>query len=199
MRVLVAYATAHGSTGEMAEFIGRILRAYSLDTAVENVERVQSIDEYEVVILGSAVHAGMWLPQLSQFIQRFEHKLAEKHNFMWLACIRTLEANSREHILENYVYKPAIETLNIDIEEIGVLAGKITQGSINGDERWLLATQYDGNALPGKFDRDYRDWQHIASWAGNVAKILNTTPVFNDADSPIILNIPDGSGDVVDF
>lgn len=198
-KVLVAYATAHGSTGEIAEFIGRTLRAFSLDVRVANVEHITSISEYDLVFMGSPVHAGMWLPQLSKFMRQFENELAEKKTFMFITCIRVLETDSVDHILENYVYKPALEKLQITLKEVGIFAGKITQTSIKGDERWLLTANYDGKEMPGTFDQDYRDWQAITQWVTAVLIGFGIKPSFEREGGNITLNIPSDSGDAISF
>ena len=61
MRVLVAAATKHGATGEIAQAIADTLRDQGLDPAVLEPERVDTIDGYDAVVLGSAVYAGHWL------------------------------------------------------------------------------------------------------------------------------------------
>jgi len=68
-RVLVSTASKHGATAEIAEEIGRTLRETlqerggSGDDVVEvhPVEEVSSVDNYDAVVLGSAVYAGHWL------------------------------------------------------------------------------------------------------------------------------------------
>lgn len=191
-KVLIAYATAHGSTGEVAQFMGRVMRAFSLDVTVKNVEVIEDIDPYELVFVGSPIHAGMWLPQLSQFLAKFGDELESKRNYLFVTCIRVLEDDtSLEHILDNYLYKPALESLNIHPDDVGVFAGKIKQHTIEGDERWLLSTNYDGKKMPGNFDQDYRDWHEIAMWIDQIIKALQIRPTFHDnAEGDITLNTP---------
>jgi menaquinone-dependent protoporphyrinogen oxidase len=54
-RVLVAYATKHGSTREIAERIGRTLPAAGLEASVVEARAVQDVTAYDAVILGSAL------------------------------------------------------------------------------------------------------------------------------------------------
>lgn len=193
MKVLVAYATAKGSTGEMAQFIGRIFEAYSIDTTVQNVEQVESVDEYDAVVMGSPAHAGMWLPQLSQFMQRFSKSLKTKQSFLWMACIRIVEDGGREHIINHYFYKPALEDLNINIDDIGIMAGKLKQEDVAPNERWMLSAYYDGDKLPGKFNQDFRDWQAIATWSGEIVRKLKASPSFETDPAHLMINDMDDS------
>lgn len=199
-KVLIAYATAHGSTGELAEFMGRMMRTFSLDVTVQNVEKIKDIEDYEMVLIGSPIHAGMWLPQMSRFLGKFNDELESKRNYLFITCIRVMEEDaSLEHILDNYLYKPALESIHVKPDEVGVFAGKIKQDTIEGDERWLLSTNYDGKKMPGTFDKDYRDWHEVANWILHIIKDLQIRPHFHAEQGSISLNIPSESGDIVEF
>lgn len=75
-RVLVAYATAAGSTAETALIIGRTLSEMGLDVDVRPVSARPRVEAYRAVVLGSAVHYGKWLPEAVAFAQANEHALA---------------------------------------------------------------------------------------------------------------------------
>jgi menaquinone-dependent protoporphyrinogen oxidase len=61
MRVLVTAATKHGATGEIAQAIGEVLAEHGLDTTVLAPEQVDTVNDYDAVVPGSAVYAGHWL------------------------------------------------------------------------------------------------------------------------------------------
>ena len=60
MTVLVAFASKHGATEEIADAIGDSLRERSVDTNVLAVEDVTTLEIYDAVVLGSAIYAGHW-------------------------------------------------------------------------------------------------------------------------------------------
>src|SRR3954464_821714 len=97
MKILVAYASAHGSTKDVAEFIGRVLATYNAEVTVANVVDVQSVEGYDAYVLGSAIHASLWLQEMCTFTDRFEDSLARKPMFFWVSCIRALEEDGRAH------------------------------------------------------------------------------------------------------
>jgi menaquinone-dependent protoporphyrinogen oxidase len=70
MRVLVTAATKHGATREVAQAIGDALRGHGLDPTVVEPEQVDTVDEYDAVVLGSAVYAGHWLKPARQLVDR---------------------------------------------------------------------------------------------------------------------------------
>ena len=172
MNVLVAYASAHGSTAEVAEFVGERLRERRFDATVASVETVQTLDGFDAFILGSAIHGGMWLTPMGQFLDRFGDSFGRRPIFMFLTCIRILEPDGAEHVRRFYVNQDALQTLNV--RDVTPLAGKLEMSAINWDERWTLAARYDGSATPGSFNNDYRDWNAIRTWADRVADTLLT-------------------------
>ena len=58
--VLVAYATKHGATAEIAEKVSQVLRQAGLRTDVLPADGVSDLAPYEAVVLGSALYIGRW-------------------------------------------------------------------------------------------------------------------------------------------
>ncbi len=82
MKVLVTVASKHGSTYEIAKAIGSELATRGLDASVVPVQDVQTIDEYDAVVLGSAIHMGQWMKPAKQFVAREAAVLASRPVFM---------------------------------------------------------------------------------------------------------------------
>jgi menaquinone-dependent protoporphyrinogen oxidase len=179
MKILVAYASVHGSTGEVAEFIGRVLRDYNTEVTVSDVSDVQSVDGYDVFVLGSAVHGGLWLHEMSAFTDRFAQQLAQKPSYFWITCIRALEAAGSEHALKYYVDHKALQSF--DVRDVVVFSGKLQTDAITRQEQWYLAANYDGKLMPGNIKHDFRDWQAIAAWANGIAKDQQLELVFEQS------------------
>jgi menaquinone-dependent protoporphyrinogen oxidase len=179
MNILVGYASAHGSTAEIAQFMGRVLQAYGAQVTVLPVGEIHDVNQYDAVVLGSAIHGNMWLQSLSQFLELFESALRERPTYLFITCIRVMELGGREHALQEYVYHPTLEKVGIPVEKIGVFAGKIEINAISWDERWLLASNYDGTAGSKLVNHDYRDWAAIGTWALGIARDLQLSPDFS--------------------
>ncbi len=78
MKVLVAAASKHGATQQVAEAIGEELTAREFDVTVAHVEDVTSITEYDAVITGSAIYFGKWMKPAKQFVTRHAAELATR-------------------------------------------------------------------------------------------------------------------------
>ncbi|MBZ0291464.1 MAG: hypothetical protein K8L99_02755 [Anaerolineae bacterium] len=172
-KILVAYATAYGSTEEVAQEVGRVMRNREFDVTVANVETIDSVEGYDVFVLGSAIQSGMWLTSMSQFLDRYSKQLGNRPVYFFITCIRVLEPDGYQHAVENYVNHEMLNELNV--REIKPLAGKLEMSDVDWDDRWTLAARYDGKRPPGSYNNDFRDWNTIREWASQVADHLLPT------------------------
>ncbi len=76
MKILVTVASKHGSTYEIGEAIGSELATRGLEVSVVPVQDVQTIDEYDAVVLGSAIHMDQWMKAAKEFVARETATLA---------------------------------------------------------------------------------------------------------------------------
>lgn len=76
MRVLVAFASRHGATAELAEWIGAALRddmaraGWSAQVDVRAAHDVRTVEGYDAVVVGSAVYLGRWLEDARRLVDR---------------------------------------------------------------------------------------------------------------------------------
>jgi menaquinone-dependent protoporphyrinogen IX oxidase len=66
MTVLVAAASKHGSTDEIAVRIGADLLENGLEVEVKKIEEVGDLSGYQAFVLGSGIYLGNWLKNPSQ-------------------------------------------------------------------------------------------------------------------------------------
>src|SRR5688500_12543529 len=78
MTVLVAHASKHGSTAEIAEAIAQTLRESGLDVDCREAGDVESLESYDAVVLGSAVYIRRWRGGAKHFLRRHASALAER-------------------------------------------------------------------------------------------------------------------------
>ncbi|MBZ0298923.1 MAG: hypothetical protein K8J31_04235 [Anaerolineae bacterium] len=170
MKILVGYATEYGSTAEIAEFIGHELEHRDFQIDVRNVKDIQSVKGYDAFVLGSAIHAGMWLSEMSQFLDRFQKDLKGVPIAFFITCIRVLEGGGYDHCLREYVNHRVLDLLNV--KALTAFAGRLELDAVDWEDRWTLAARYDGKEPPGMYNSDFRDWDKIQTWARKVADTL---------------------------
>src|SRR5258706_4399227 len=69
MKVLVAAASRHGATQEIAEAIGRTLNGEGVHAEVAANVDASDPAGYDAVVLGSAVYMGHWLEAATKFVE----------------------------------------------------------------------------------------------------------------------------------
>lgn len=175
MHVLVAYASEHGSTAEVAAYIGDVLEQQGHNVRVADVYSVEDVTAYEAFVIGSAIHSGEWLPEARDFIEKFAIDMDGKPVFAWVSCIRVLEDKGFDWVLNNYL--PAWLMEKVSLVDVTAFAGKLALDSISYDEEWTLALRYDGNHSPADFNGDFRNWSTIRAWAMEISERINTASV----------------------
>src|SRR5687768_15398488 len=88
MNVLVGYASAHGSTKGIAEEIAERLTLGGIQTDFRPIDDVSTLDNYEAVILGSAVNNMAWLPHAAAFVRSHTDELRARR--VWLFSVSSI-------------------------------------------------------------------------------------------------------------
>src|SRR5579872_7105487 len=70
MKILIAFASKHGSTKGIAEFIGATLRKRGMAVDVLDVGEAKNVERYDAFVLGSALYMGHWMKEAKQFLAR---------------------------------------------------------------------------------------------------------------------------------
>ncbi|MBZ0281106.1 MAG: hypothetical protein K8L97_10215 [Anaerolineae bacterium] len=179
MKVLIGYASAHGSTAEVAHAIGRVLLENDIQVKVADVRTVGTVEEFDAFILGSAVHAGTWLPEMSSFLKGYHDQFLGKPIYLFVTCIRVMEQHGFDHVMEYYMIPELLTKLNI--QDKIAFAGKLKLEEVDWNERWTLAARYDGATWPSTLTGDFRDWEKIRGWA---AKIVENLQIPTRSDAP---------------
>jgi menaquinone-dependent protoporphyrinogen oxidase len=164
MQVLVAYATKHGSTGEIAAAIGATLRDAGLDADVRSARDVQTLAAYGAVVLGSALYSAHWQRDANRFVKRHLPELQRRP--VWLFSSGPLDHSAEFDDI------PLTEQVAPDLAPIGArghrtFGGRLLEGT-PGVDASMLATHRIG---------DFRHWAHIEAWARAIAaELANEVP-----------------------
>ncbi len=74
-RVLVAYATVHGATKEIAEAVAATLREQGLTADLQQLREVRSLEGYGAVVLGAPQYMFRWHKDAPAFLRRFQKQI----------------------------------------------------------------------------------------------------------------------------
>jgi hypothetical protein len=82
MKLLVCAATKYGATGDIAQAVADLLAAKGLEVTVIPPDKVGAVQEFDAVVLGSAVYMGQWLKPARELAERQAAALAARP--VWL-------------------------------------------------------------------------------------------------------------------
>lgn len=173
-KVLVAYDTKYNSTADIAALIGLVLCARGFDVSVFRAdnEDLEDISSYDVVIVGSPIYYGLWLPAAQAFLKKHEQTLANKTVAYFIASNLLREGYAtpeKEQKALQYYVQPVLDAYPdiTPLEPIGNFGGKVDFSDYTLFE-WVIMKAF------GYYDNDSRDWEKIAQWADQIATILIT-------------------------
>lgn len=75
MRILVTYATCHGSTAQIARRIASRLESPADAVECRAMSEVSDLSGYEAIVAGSAIHDQEWLAEATAFLSQFSRNL----------------------------------------------------------------------------------------------------------------------------
>ena len=174
MRVLVAHASAHGSTAEIAERLAASLAAAGPDVDLRPVVDVASLSGYDAAVIGSAIHDGAWLPDAHTFL--VQHKAALAKRPTWLFSVSSVGATSSAYgsfgtALQRRMRRDprAIYEARSALEHLDhhAFAGVLTP------EDWSKGSIRLFKLLGGRFG-DHRDWDDVDQWAAGIGRSLTS-------------------------
>ena len=177
MNVLVAYASRHGSTRDIAEAIADQLSIEGHHVTAENVGSVQSLFGLDAVVLGSGIYMGRWLGQARTFVDTYQAELSELP--VWLFSSGPLGHR-------NAIAPADIEPLSLllNIQDHVIFDGCLDLGRLGMVERMI-------SRLVRTPRGDFRDWQAIRGWSFLISRELN----YRSAEPSITHRLDNAVGD----
>ncbi|MDQ0958143.1 menaquinone-dependent protoporphyrinogen oxidase [Streptomyces sp. B4I13] len=166
MNVLVGYATAHGSTREIAERLAVKLSEAGLKAEARDMETVDDADAYGAFVLGSAVHGQAWLDAAKDFVRDNGDILGLRPVWIFSVGMPGALRGPLKRMVPKEV--PAIiESLPGDLSYRShrLFSGVVARDQLPRTGRILF------HLMGGRFG-DYRDWDAIDAWASEMADEL---------------------------
>lgn len=161
-RVLVAYATKMGSTREIAEAIAQVLRDGGHRALAQPARDVRSLDDWDAVILGSAVYAAHWQKDARLFVDRFRDELRARP--LWLFSGGPLDRRLARADQPITPYGAEI-TAGLGARSHRTFGGRLAPDAAVDPQ--VLQTHRIG---------DFRDWQAIVEYGYRIGRELDRKP-----------------------
>lgn len=162
-KILVTYASKTGSTGQIAETIGKILGENGIPVDIMPVETVTSLDEYRAVVIGSAIRYGAVLSSAAAFVKNNADVLKGKP-FAIFTAGSTLFNDTPENRVAVAAYTAPQKALVPPVSTAD-FAGVYDPKRVSFAERLL------GKATKTP-EGDFRNWDAINQWAESLQPVL---------------------------
>ncbi len=179
-KALIVYGTRTGTAAITAQEIAQTLQKQGIEAKVVNAkkEKIQSINEYNLIIVGSGIQIGRWTGEPEDFLKKFQKELATKKVALFVNCGSAAEklnpdkpelvANAKTKYLEEKASK-----YNLKCEMLGLFGAIYNFNTMSWimkkgmeNERPKLAVAYK-EIEPGIYDT--RDIEAIQKWAAELA------------------------------
>ena len=171
-KILVAYATKHGSTAEIADAIGRRLLERGHDVEVRPAQEIRDACEYDALVIGSALYMFHWQKPAMNLLKRCEGELRARPT--WLFSSGPTGGSPRadaalDEVRRSPTTYPPIKEVARRMERIGARGHATFPGRAGDDmggffERWIPKG-------------DWRDFDAIRDWADAIADELEQPQV----------------------
>jgi len=159
-KVLVAYATAAGSTAEIAEVIGAELRTVGHKVDVVRCKKVDTVAGYDGIVIGSGVRAHKTYAEANRFGQANAKALLETPVALFVSCGAMKEGSDEGTArAQGYADGLAAQVPGLSPVSVGLFPGAVDFDRMSWLFKMILKKGF--NETGG----DYRDWDFIRGWA----------------------------------
>jgi menaquinone-dependent protoporphyrinogen oxidase len=159
VRVLVAHASKLGSTAEIAGVVASVVALHGHLAEARPVRDVRSLDQYDAVVLGSALYAAHWQRDANRFVERHREALAARP--VWLFSSGPLDA------------RQAAANLAITAHAATIVAGIPYREHRTFGGRLAPDAPVDPQVIKTHPIGDFRDWDAIRAWATAIGEALD--------------------------
>ncbi|MDG6907364.1 MAG: flavodoxin domain-containing protein [Nitrososphaerota archaeon] len=174
MKVLVAFASKHGSTKGIAEFIGEKLREKGIEVEVLPADKVRDLRSFDAFVIGSALYLGRWMKEAKQFASKNSAVLSTRP--VWLFSSGPTGTNLKDakgnDLLDPKVSGP--KELDELKEKLRFRDHRIFFGAFDPKDLDFFSRQFFKSAAIREATPigDFRDWKEIEAWSASIAQSL---------------------------
>lgn len=178
-RIAVIYATAAGSTADIAGFIGDELTERGATVEVADIAHAPELTRFDAVVLGSAIHNRALLPAAVEYISDHRHELLERD--VWLFSVGlgpALRGPLGRRVGRAVPQHIAAVRDSISPREYRAFAGRYERAGVD------LAARTIYRLIGGRRYGDLRDWGAIRQWTAAIATSLRLPTTLNATIRP---------------
>lgn len=182
MRVLVAYASQHGATREIAERIAERLRLAGLSVEARPAAHAGDLAEFDAFVIGGAAYIGRWLKDATELVAANAGLLAGRPTWLFSSGpLGTEPVDAEGHDQRESAQPKEFPGFRESIHPRAtrVFFGALDPARLGLRDRAIRALPAGRALLP---EGDFRDWSEIEAWADGIAVELAAAAAGNRPD-----------------
>ncbi|MFC1883469.1 flavodoxin domain-containing protein [Thermodesulfobacteriota bacterium] len=169
-KVLVAYASLCGTTGGVAEAIGKVLCDRGASVDVRYLKKVNDIEQYDAFIIGSATRSASWWPEAIEYVKKNKNELSRRPVAYFLTCLALQKDNKNSRKVARGYMDAVLESVpEVNPVDIGLFAGVLDYSKLNLIYRMVMKSKMKKKGVP---EGDFRNWDAIRKWAEGICDPL---------------------------
>ncbi len=165
-KILIAYASESGTTGEVAVAIGGALCEDGNTVETKWIKNVKDINNYDAIIIGSPILYEDWMPEATEFVKNNQDILKNMPVAYFITCmvLSRKEDGAMQQAIE---YSDKLCTIVPQVKPISVgrFAGVLDYSKIPFLKRIMVRGVMTIHKVK---EGDYRDWNSLRSWAKSI-------------------------------
>ena len=155
--VLVAYASKHGSTREIAERICGTIQATGLRAHLRPAMGADDLEGYGAVVLGGSIYMGRWHRQAHRFLRRHARALADRPLAVFASG--PVDGKPADWRKAREQLDAAIARYDVHPVAVEVFGGRVDPAQLH----------FPFTKIPAM---DSRDWDAIEAWGRLLPELL---------------------------
>lgn len=162
-RILITYATKTGTTKEVSEEIGKVLKQSDFDVDILPMSEVNEFEGYSGVVIGAPINGLNWIPEAVSFVENNKEALNNIPTAFFNVSYMLYHGRK--------IFRKAIRNSLGKINQIkpilvGSFGGKV-QELFPAPARLIFGIKKDTPL-------DTRNWDDIRSWANELSSIFSS-------------------------
>ncbi len=169
-KVLIAYASYCGTTGGVAEAIGKVLCDRGAVVDVRLVKNVGDLSSYQAAVIGSATRMASWWPEAISFVEGNKKTLSRIPVAYFLTCLALVKDTEESRRIATSYMEPVLKAVpEVKPMDTGLFPGALDYSKMNLMYRSVMKYKMGKKGVP---EGDFRDWTAIRTWAESLCSPL---------------------------